>query len=156
MRQTWICAMAPDTPASTRWETNLPNRLESLMRALDDLEVFLERCGADAQARYVARLAVEELGTNILKYGYDDQGQHFIGLSAEYVDPEFRIRLQDDGHEFDPCQAVEPDPERELEVRMPGGWGISLVRRLVSRMEYERRDGWNTVCVSIPRCSGAL
>ena len=41
--------------------------------------------------------------------------------------------------------------EGEDEDRQPGGLGISLVRRLVRRMDYERRDGVNVITIEIPR-----
>src|SRR3954463_7852769 len=117
-------------PASDTWETNVPNQLSPLMRAIEDLDGHLEQWGANANARYLAQLAVEELGTNIIKYGYDDQEEHFIRLSARPEKDAFRIGLEDDGHEFDPCSAPEPDPNLSLEERKPGGWGLSLVRRM--------------------------
>jgi len=139
-------------PNSNKWETTIPNQLSPLMRAIEDLDRSLERWGANADARGLAQLAVEELGTNIIKYGYDDQEEHFIQLSARPETAGFRICLDDDGHEFNPCLAPEPDPNLSLEKRTPGGWGLSLVRRM-TRMEYERRGDRNVVCVLVPRQS---
>ncbi len=135
------------------WQIEIPNQLPALMRALDELEPFLERRGADANARYIARLAVEELGTNIVKYGYDDNKEHLIRISAQSQDQVFRIVLEDDGHEFDPCLAPEPDPNLSLQEWRPGGWGLSLVRRLVAGLEHKRRDDRNVVQVIIQRSS---
>src|SRR6187549_2837471 len=123
-------------PNSDKWETTVTNQLSPLMRAIEDLDRSLERWGAKADARYLARLAVEELGTNIIKYGYDDHEEHFIQLSARPETDGFRIGLEDDGHEFNPCLVPEPDPNLSLEERNPGGWGLSLVRRLTG-MAYE-------------------
>jgi serine/threonine-protein kinase RsbW len=133
------------------WETSFPNRLPALTRAIEELEVCLEQRGADEQARYLARLAAEELGTNILKYGYDDSDEHTILLRAIWEEPLVWIELEDDGHEFDPCQAPEADPDLSLQERRPGGWGISLVRRLLAGMEYERRNGHNLLRMAVPR-----
>jgi serine/threonine-protein kinase RsbW len=138
-----------------RWETSFSNRLSALGRALDALCLRLEQWGADDQARYLARLAVEELGTNILKYGYDDPGEHIVHLRAVWDEPLVRIELEDDGHEFDPCQAPEPSVELSLQQRTPGGWGISLVRRLLPGMEYERHAGRNLLRLVVPRLSSA-
>lgn len=123
------------------------------MRAIEELSVHLERWGADGQACYLAQLAVEELGTNILKYAYDDPGEHQIELRAAWEEPWIRIELEDDGHAFDPGQRAEPNPELSLEERTPGGWGISLVRRLLAGMEYERLEGRNVVRLTLPRLS---
>ena len=142
-------------PGSDKWETAIPNQLSPLMRAIEALESRLEQWGANADARYLAQLAVEELGTNIIKYGYDDHEEHVIHLSATSEQDGFRICLEDDGHEFNPCLAPEPDPNLSLEERAPGGWGLSLMRRLTG-MEYERRGDRNVVCVLVPRQPASL
>ena len=138
------------------WEINVPNRLAPLMRAIEELDRCLEQWEANSNARYLAQLAVEELGTNVIKYGYDDQEEHIIQISALPEESVFRICLEDDGHEFNPCLSSEPDPGLSLEERRPGGWGLSLLRRLLAGMEYERRNGRNVVCVLIPRDAGPL
>jgi anti-sigma regulatory factor (Ser/Thr protein kinase) len=136
---------------SPNWETAIPNRLAALMPAIEQIDSCLEQWGADANARYLTRLAVEELGTNIIKYGYDDQDEHTILLRVACEKDVFRIRLEDDGHEFDPCRGPEPNPDQGLEERKPGGWGLSLVRRLSAGMHYERRGDHNVVSVLVPR-----
>jgi len=138
-------------PEADQWVTAIPNRLPPLMRAIEDLNRRLEQWGAVPEACYLAQLAVEELGTNIIKYGYDDPNEHIIHLSAVPEEDAFRLRLEDDGHEFNPCLSPEPDPNLGLEERRPGGWGLSLVRRMSAGMEYERRQGRNFICVLIPR-----
>jgi len=138
-------------PEASQWETNIPNRLGDLMRAIEETDRRLAQWGAGAGARYLAQLAVEELGTNIIKYGYDDQNGHFIRLSAAREEGVFRICLEDDGHEFNPCLTPEPDPDLSLQDRTPGGWGLSLVRRMAAGMAYERRGDRNVVTVLVSR-----
>jgi serine/threonine-protein kinase RsbW len=136
---------------SQQWTTSIPNRLPALMRAIEELDRCLGQWGANENARYLAQLAVEELGTNIIKYGFDDQETHFIRLNAVAGEDVFRIQLEDDGHEFNPCKSPEPDPNLGLLERKPGGWGLSLLRRLLASMEYERRGGRNVLCVTVSR-----
>jgi len=138
-------------PEPQIWEANIPNRLPPLMRAMEDLDRWLEQCGAESNARYLAQLAVEELGTNIIKYGYDDPNEHIIHVRAVSEQDVFRIYLEDDGHEFNPCLTPDPDPSLSLEERTPGGWGLSLVRRMLAGMDYERRGNRNVLSVLVPR-----
>ncbi len=49
----------------------------------------------------------------------------------------------DDGPEFDPLSAAQPDTTLGVENRPVGGLGIALVRRLMDEVAYERRDGRN-------------
>ena len=121
------------------------------MRTIESMSEFLHRESASPQALYQAQLAAEEMGTNIIKYGYDDQREHRITLRVECRANCFCLQILDDGRPFDVRQAPEPDSEQPLEERQPGGWGIILVRRLARHMDYERRDGINVLTVEISR-----
>ena len=123
------------------------------MRTIESMSEFLGQHPSNPQALYHAQLAVEEIGTNIIKYGYDDQLNHRITLRVECLAECFRLRILDDGHPFDVRQVPEPDAEQGLDERKPGGWGTSLVRRLAHRIDYERRDGINVLTIEIPRDS---
>lgn len=123
------------------------------MRTIESMSEFLKRQSAGPQALYQAQLAAEEMGINIIKYGYDDQLEHRITLRVECQADRFCLQIRDDGRPFDVRQVPEPDLEQSLEERQPGGWGISLVRRLVRRLDYERRDGMNVLTVEIARDS---
>src|SRR5262245_36058557 len=138
-------------PAPNAWERSFPNSGPALMRTIESMSEFLARHSAGPQALYHARLTAEELGTNIIKYGYDDRREHRITFRVEGLPDCFRLRILDDGHPFDVCQVPEPDPERSLEEREAGGWGIILVRGRARRLNNERRDGLNVLTVEISR-----
>jgi len=57
--------------------------------------------------------------------------------------PICEMMVVDDGPEFDPLSAVEPDRSLGIEERPIGGLGLALVRRLMDEVHYERRDGKN-------------
>jgi anti-sigma regulatory factor (Ser/Thr protein kinase) len=121
------------------------------MRTIESMSDFLDRRSCGPRALYQAQLAAEEIGTNIIKYGYDDQLEHRITLRVECLADCFRLQILDDGHPFDVRQVPEPDLEQSLDDRQPGGLGISLVRRMARRVDYERRDGHNVLTVEISR-----
>ena len=134
-------------PSAQTWSSQIPNRLDALMGAIRELERWLAEHDASSEARYFAQLAAEELGTNIIKYGYDDQNEHQIEIRASWEKPDLYLWLEDDGHEFNPWDRPEPDPDLSLDDRKPGGWGISLIRRMSAGFDYERRHGRNVVSV---------
>ena len=139
--------------AAQTWSARVPNRVEALMEAVRDIEQWLAEQAASMEARYFAQLAVEELGTNIIKYGYDDQNEHQIEIRASWEDPDLGLWIEDDGHEFNPWNRTEPDPDLSLEEREPGGWGISLIRRMSGSVDYERKNGRNLVAVFFSKSS---
>ena len=121
------------------------------MRAIESMSDFLNRQSAGLQTLYHAQLAAEEIGTNIIKYGYEDELEHNITVRVECLADCFRLQILHDGRPFDARQVPEPDLKQSLEDRQPGGLGISLVRRLARRMEYERREGINTLTIEVSR-----
>jgi len=112
---------------------------------------FLEDNGIRGQAAYSANLAIEEMVSNTLKFGYDDARVHEIFLRAEVLPKRLLLVIEDDGHEFNPLNAPEPDVHLPAEERTPGGLGIYLVRKFAEEMRYERRDGRNRLTIAIRR-----
>ncbi len=136
-------------PGGNVFEKQFPNELESLCRVIDEAVRFIEEREVSARAVNLARLAIEEMGTNILKYGYDDTARHEILVRVQ-VDPgTVLVVLEDDGHEFNPLEAPPPDAEVPLDQREPGGLGIHLVRKLATQMDYQRSGGRNRLTVKI-------
>ncbi len=133
------------------FERRFANQLGDLGRVTEEAVGFLEERGLSSRAVYVANLALEEMATNILKYGYDDTAAHEILLRLEVSPGAVVMALEDDGHEFNPLTAPEPDVNGPAEDRAPGGLGIHLVRKLADHVEYERRCGRNRLTVRI-RC----
>ena len=131
------------------FERRFYNRLDDLSRVTEDAVRFIEGRGVGDRAVYLANLAIEEMATNILKYGYDDTAVHDIRLRLDIHPTELRLVLEDDGHEFNPLKAPEPNVNRPVEERDPGGLGIHLVRKLVEHMGYERCGGRNRLTVRI-------
>ncbi len=138
-----------NTEPGNVFERHFPNRLDELSRVTEEAVRFVEERGVDGRAVYVVNLAIEEMVTNILKYGYDDSSVHEILLRLEVQPGAVRLVLEDDGHEFNPVTAPEPDVSQSAEDREPGGLGIHLVRKLVERMDYERSGGRNRLTVRI-------
>ncbi len=131
------------------FESRFANELPSLSRVIDAAVEFLEARGVGARPINLARLAIEEMATNIVKYGYDDAARHEILLLVQIDPGVLLVVLEDDGHEFNPLQAAQPDLQVPLDQREPGGLGIHLVRKLAARMDYQRCGGRNRLTVTI-------
>jgi sigma-B regulation protein RsbU (phosphoserine phosphatase) len=113
---------------------------------------FLETSGAGERATYRAELVLDELVTNVIRHGYGADASRSaidIGISVEAAEIVFTI--VDDGPEFNPLLAAEPQRAANLAEAPIGGLGISLVRMAAAKIDYERRDDRNRVRVRIPR-----
>jgi len=90
-----------------------------------------------------SKLALEEIVTNIISYGYESKGGHKINVTLELKDTELIIKVEDDSRPFNPLETPKPDLEKPLEEMQVGGLGIHLVRRVMDKIEYKRQGDKN-------------
>jgi serine/threonine-protein kinase RsbW len=126
----------------------IPNSFDALSTAAEETTRFLEENSASSDAVFAANLAIEELVTNIVKYGYDDTDAHEILIVLSVRDNKLSIEISDDGHEFNPFDQPEPDTTLPAEERPIGGLGIHFVRNLLDGCAYHRTEGRNIVTLS--------
>jgi len=129
-------------------QLEIVNRLPELDRATQWLQEHLEAAGASPQALYVASLALEELFTNIVKYGYEDpETPHTVLVELRITPERFCLRLSDDGRPFNPFGQAGPDTSLPLAEREAGGLGIHLVQRMLENCVHRHESGRNIVSV---------
>jgi serine/threonine-protein kinase RsbW len=121
----------------------VPNRREAIAPAMETAEAWLEKVQAPPRIVYFVDLAIEEIVTNCIHYGYSDDREHTILITLAVADETIIVTIKDDGDAFDPLAAPSPDFSIALKDRTEGGLGIHLLRNLADRVSYERRDGTN-------------
>lgn len=127
------------------------NTLTSLPPLTTAVNLFLDQHTVGHEAIFRVNLAIEEIVTNIIKYGYDDTAPHTISVNLTLFPDTIRLQLKDDGHPFDPLQTPEPNIHVPLDQRKIGGLGLHLVRETVSRIAYRRENGANLLEMDIAR-----
>jgi len=121
----------------------IASRLTELDRVRLAVETFLQGQGVAGRPIYHILLALDELITNIISYGYRDADEHLIRLTLTRRPDLVDILLIDDAMPFNPLDAPEPDTTAALEDRRIGGLGIHFVRKIMDFAAYERRGGNN-------------
>ena len=120
------------------------------MAAVDGfVAAFVSEHGIAADEASRILILLEELLTNLTKYGYPDRavcGRAEIVLALN--DGCLEIEFIDDGCAFDPLEAPPPNLEGSLENRTPGGLGLHILRFLTDQAHYERRNGHNVIRLS--------
>lgn len=124
-------------------EVRLPSSLASLSRLHDTVVQFCQRHAIHADTEFKIDLALDEVFTNIVRYGYDDPQAHEIVVRFKGGRDSVRISVEDDGRPFNPLLAPEVDVNAALSERRAGGLGIHLVRRLLDQVRYQRRPAGN-------------
>jgi anti-sigma regulatory factor (Ser/Thr protein kinase) len=119
------------------------NNYAELQRGIREIDRALEAQKMTPEFIHMVDLALEEAITNTLKYGYDDAAEHQIEIALRCSHTELHIEVMDDGHEFNPLEHPEPDADKPLEEREPGGLGISFLRKLFDEVQYQRNEEKN-------------
>lgn len=85
-------------------------------------------------------LSVDEACTNIIKYTHNyDEGQH-IEIELANSNRQFKIIINYQGNSFNPNHLPEPDMHEYFEKFKVGGLGIPMMRKFMSKIEYEHKN----------------
>jgi len=129
-------------------EIKLHNKLPELASASQALAEFGRQHGLPDSVLHDLNLALGEILTNIISYGYTDSGEHEITVRLSIEPGEMRVEVEDDGQPFNPLEAPEVDTTKPLEDRAVGGLGVHLVRKLTDGLEYQRHAGKNLLVMT--------
>jgi anti-sigma regulatory factor (Ser/Thr protein kinase) len=117
----------------------VPATLDSLGAIADYVLAAAASAGLDKRASYRLRLAVDEIVTNIIVYGYGEADlPGTLELRAALDDNALTVSIEDSGVAYDPRQAPVPDTSLPLEERPIGGLGVYLALKSVDEFLYER------------------
>jgi anti-sigma regulatory factor (Ser/Thr protein kinase) len=128
--------------------------MDAIAPATAQAESWLAEHQVSFEAMYLASLAIEEVVTNCIKYGYDDAKDHTVDVTFSVADGALTIEVVDDGNPFNPLEAPRPDLSLAMEDRPIGGLGLHLLRELADQVSYERRDGTNRLSLTKRMAAG--
>jgi anti-sigma regulatory factor (Ser/Thr protein kinase) len=122
------------------------NRPEELGRIASELGGFAEENDLPMRSAMHLDLAVEEIVSNVIKYGFeaDDVRDDAIEIALTLRGDSLAIRIADRGRAFNPLEdAPVPDIEAEVEDRPIGGLGVHIVKATMAELRYTRDGGRN-------------
>ncbi|CCG06995.1 ATP-binding protein [Pararhodospirillum photometricum] len=124
-----------------------PAVLDSLAPVRDLVKQSAVAAGLSSAQAYRLMLAVDEVATNIIVHGYQENGlSGVLDLTLTLEDGDIIVTLEDDAVPFDPASLDPPldeDLAQPLDDREEGGLGIMLAMDGVDRFAYERTEGRN-------------
>lgn len=137
---------------TNEYTIEIANRLSELALLTDRLTAICEEQGLGARASFHLQLVCDELVTNTISYGYDNDDERTIRISATFTPDEVALVIQDDGRPFNPFQNRDsPDLTLGVEEREIGGLGIHFVKRVMERVAYERSGRYNVISMTMNR-----
>lgn len=126
-----------------RW--TIKSELAEISRLAGQVEEFGANNNIEPCYIFNINLSLDELITNTISYGYDDNKEHEIIIDICLAESEIVVQVRDDGKPFNPLDTPDPDLGLELDQRPAGGLGIYLVRTMMDQVEYERRGNQNII-----------
>jgi anti-sigma regulatory factor (Ser/Thr protein kinase) len=126
----------------------LKNRLSELDVLCDHLRQFCQDCGVSKRQTFEINLALDELFTNIINHGFEDNDEHHVHITCTSQDGALKITIEDDGMPFNPTAAPHPNLKCAFKDREIGGLGIHLIRSYMDRIEYIRQGGKNVLILT--------
>jgi serine/threonine-protein kinase RsbW len=135
----------PNPPATALETLTVPATLDSLRPIGEFVKRVALAATLDQKSTYRLRLAVDELATNVVTHGFEeDRPNEPITLRAE-VDPQrLLVHIEDTSPIYDPASQAEPEKlDRPLEEREIGGLGVFLALKGVDEFVHDHSTGRN-------------
>jgi anti-sigma regulatory factor (Ser/Thr protein kinase) len=132
--------------------------LKSKLSELNTLCRHLEDCCNDMElpqkCLFEINLGLDELFTNIISYGFEDDSDHRIKFSLAKKKETLVVLVEDDGKPFNPLEAADPEVSQDLDSINIGGLGIHLVKKMMDAIDYQRVKGKNRLILK--KCVAAV
>jgi sigma-B regulation protein RsbU (phosphoserine phosphatase) len=135
---------AKSSPVPVRVEVAIANDLGELERLAGLVDELIDVNGLPQKVAFNLNVCLDELITNIISYGYEDDGAHEIRVCFTLADGTLMTEIIDDAKEYDPfVEAPEPDLDLGVDDRPIGGLGVFLVKEFMDQTAYRHEGGTN-------------
>ena len=128
-------------------QVSIPGQLSEVDAVARRVEEFGDAHGLPGPKVYIINLALDELITNVVSYGFGGVAEPEIRITLRVDGAALVLIIEDNGQPFDPTQQVATDITSPLTERPIGGLGLHLVKNFADRLSYAFADGRNRVIV---------
>jgi serine/threonine-protein kinase RsbW len=127
----------------------MPAKTENLEELVKSVSNSAKQNGIDAKRIIEIELALEEAIVNIINYAYPlESGDVQVACMLDESN-HFIIEIEDTGIPFDALSINEPDVISEISERKIGGLGIFLIKKLMKKVQYQRKENTNVLSLSV-------
>lgn len=125
-------------------------KAENLDQVISFIDDALSVRGFEPQTVSKTKIAGEEIFINICSYAYAPE-TGTVQLRSRPFEDAIQIEFQDSGRPFNPLSADRIGKSAEISELTEGGYGILMVRNLVSEISYRFADGKNILTIIIKK-----
>ncbi|MDD5067732.1 MAG: ATP-binding protein [bacterium] len=119
----------------------MPAQLSCLTLLVYHVHNFLSENLENRKVIFKIQLAVDEIVTNIIKYGQHPSDSYPITVAIRMNKKDISLKIRDKGKAFNPLEYELPDIEKHKKEKKKGGLGIYLMRSVMDKIEYKYREG---------------
>ena len=123
----------------------ISNQLQEIGRVNELFTQFAQEHGLPTDTARRMNICFDELLSNSINYGYNDDAEHEISIHIRLLPSELAVTITDDAKPFNPFASMPPDTRLPVEERPIGGLGLHLVKSFMDRVAYERHGEHNVV-----------
>ncbi len=105
-------------------ETSILNKIRDLSRMPELVAQFAEQHGLSEDVVFGMNVALDEMLSNIIKYGYTDDAIHEIHIRLSVSGALLVAEIEDDGQPFDHCAAGPVDVDAPYRAQPDGRGGV--------------------------------
>jgi anti-sigma regulatory factor (Ser/Thr protein kinase) len=137
---------------SRHYTFELTSNLSDLKALNDHLVAFGGNIGLPDLCISEVNICLDELFTNIVLYGFNDDLEHKIKFDMKVDDNILIAIMEDDGVPFNPLKKKAVKLPENVDDAESGGLGIHITKELVDNISYERKGDLNrlTIKKSLP------
>ena len=129
--------------------------LSSLCEIAKDIENFCNVAGVSGNDVFAINLAIDELFTNAVSYGYKNKSDSVVEIEIEHCCDSVKIVLADYAPKFNPLDEVDvPDLKSDIDNRKIGGLGVFFAKKQMDKIFYEH-DGKKNIITMYRNISNA-
>ncbi len=112
------------------------------------VEEKLEKADCPMKAVTQISVAIDEIFSNIVQYGYGGKSGPITVSVASEADPKaVSVTFEDEGIPYNPLLREDPDVTLSAEDRSIGGLGVYVVKKAMDDVEYRYENGKNILTI---------
>lgn len=116
---------------------------ESISQVSEFVESKLKELNISDKIIIKVNIAVDEIYSNIVRCS----GADSVTIVCAERDDNVQLIFQDNGVEYNPLKAEDPDISLSADERQIGGLGVFMVKKYMDTVEYQYKDGKNVLTI---------
>ena len=128
----------------------IKSNLSEIATVVENIDILAEKWNLPMKTVFNLNLAIEELITNTISYGYQNKEEHKIEIFFALNNKVLNVIISDDAKAFNPLESDNsPNLNDSLEEKAIGGLGIFFVKNIMDSMSYKYEAGKNILSMGL-------